>query len=237
MILYLNSANISRIKGGSSHSFIFTTHNEKLVIKTITSSERKQLIKILPKYCSRLVECKESKLVRIIGLFKLLPENQNFLIMENIIPHKSRAIIFDLKGSTVDRYVDCQHLVPKGTVLKDQNFIDNQMKICLSQSQVKETIQVILDDFYVLKRENIMDYSVLVGIYDKNVKCENRYFLNHLDNYYTIGVIDILQEYNFSKITEHRLKSIYKKNSFMMSVAEPDLYFQRISNFLIDIFT
>ena len=234
--MHLNSVNGSRIRAGRSCSVLFITYDEKYVIKTITSAERKLMIKILPKYCERIISNSKSKLVRIVGLYKLLPENQDFMIMENVIINKDCATVFDLKGSTVDRYVGDYGEGSKGKILKDQNFIESNLKIILPENDIKDLIQILNDDFEILKAANIMDYSILIGFYDVKFEKDNRYLLKYLDKNYAIGVIDILQEYNFTKITEKKLKSIYKKNSIMMSVADPNMYFERIVDFLHNIF-
>lgn len=236
MALYMNNSNISRIEGGSSHAFIFTTYDDMFVIKTITSAERKLFIKMLPKYLSRIMCHENSRLVRILGIFKLLPDNQDFLIMENIVPDKKKAMIFDLKGSLVDRKVEGTEDFPKGVVLKDQNFIDCKMKIRLGEEQMKEILSTLEEDFELLESENIMDYSILLAVYDRNLRNDNRYCFNSLGKSYSLGIIDILQEYNFVKISEKNIKSIYKKNRVMMSVAEPNKYFNRITGFLLNIF-
>ena len=157
--------------------------------------------------------------------------------MENILPHKEKAIIFDLKGSLVDRFVEGYEGIPTGKVLKDQNFITSHLKILLEEKQIAEIIKEIHIDVEILMSEHIMDYSILIGFYDKEIdNKENRYIINYKDKSYTLGIIDILQEYNFVKITEQKLKAIYKKNSIMMSVADPIMYFERIVHFLSNIF-
>jgi hypothetical protein len=236
MVLGQNSASLSKLEGGRSSSFIFTTPNEKFVIKTIPGSERNILIQILERYMQRIVNTPESRLVRIIGLFKILPQNIDFIIMENIIPFKEHAIIFDLKGSLSDRLVGNVSGLPKGVVMKDQNFMDSSLKVTVEQSQVNRVIEIMKDDFDFLRIEYIMDYSILVAFYRQRVRLENRFFLWNEGETYAIGIIDILQEYNFTKISEERLKKIYKKNRSMISVAEPNVYCSRITEFLERIF-
>ena len=230
----MNNKNISQMPGGRSASIIFTTYDQRFVIKTIESCERKILIRLLPRYSNRITCNPESKLVRILGLYQILPERQDFVIMENIIPDKSCSVIFDLKGSTIDRLVPRVNYdnLPLGKTMKDENFRKSNLKIKLDEPLIKFMINTLKNDFEILKNENIMDYSILLAFYKKPLLEKNRYQIDYLGEKYAIGIIDILQDYNLAKITEEKWKSLYKKNRSMLSVAEPDFYFQRITSFL-----
>ena len=152
MALPKNSKNMSRAQGGASASFIFTTYDEKFVLKTITLSEKKYFLKLLGRYIDRLNCNQNSKLVRILGLFKLIPENLYFLIMENIVPKKKSAVLFDLKGSSIDRLIENidYNNLPLGTVLKDENFRICGLKIEIPEEVAEEIIDVLKGDFEML---------------------------------------------------------------------------------------
>lgn len=225
------------MQGGASSSIVFTTFDERLVIKTITKSEKKILLKMLYKYSGRVIGTPQSKLVRILGIFRLIPENQDFIIMENIIPNRESAVIFDLKGSSIDRLVRVTDgNLPYGKVLKDENFRLSGLKIKISEEMIEEIIKVLKEDFMLMKTEYIMDYSILLGFYQRSVKITNRYQFEYQGEIFTLGIIDILQKYNFSKSTEGKLKSIYKKDKALISTADPEAYFVRIYQFLHNLF-
>jgi 1-phosphatidylinositol-4-phosphate 5-kinase len=226
----MNNFNLSLMEGGKSNAFIYTTFDEKFVIKTITKSEKRVFLDMLFKYSERISGV--SFLIRILGLFKLIPQNQHFIIMENILPKKENSLIFDLKGSLDNRKTLTIKGTPTGIVLKDQNFLESNLKVKLSKPQAEQVVKTLQDDFNFLQNQGLMDYSVLLGIYQIPPVIENRYMFKDGNQVYSIGVIDILQEYNFSKFSEEKLKKIYKKNSSVLSVAEPNSYFKRISNFL-----
>lgn len=236
ILLHIKNFNIVKMEGGSSSAFIFTTIDEQFVIKTINSSERKLFLRILPKYTHRIFGCNESRLIRILGLFKLIPENQDFIIMENIVPGKEQALLFDLKGSLIDRRVNTSIETKMGKVLKDKNFYEENIKIEIDLEEAQGLIKVLEEDFEILRAENIMDYSILLAFYQKVPEKLNRYFIGGDQGCYSLGVIDILQEYNFTKISEEKLKKIYNKNRSMLSVAEPTIYYQRILDFLKHLF-
>lgn len=236
MILHINNLSYNKQEGGGSDAFIFTTYDEKFVVKTVTSKEKRVLIRMSERYGQRILDCKESKLIRILGLFKIMPGNVHFIIMENAIPNKDRAVIFDLKGSIIDRVVGNSLRIAKGIVMKDQNFVESNLKVELSGCVMKQIKKVIKEDFDLLRKEKVMDYSLLLAFYDGDDKNLNRYSLRSGKYVCNIAIIDILQEYNLSKISEKKLKSIYKKNPDMMSVAEPNAYYNRILWFTMDIF-
>lgn len=155
--------------------------------------------------------------------------------MENLIPCKKHAMIFDLKGSLIDRLVNSNGTL-NGVVLKDQNFLDSKMRVEIDSKQAKEIIENLKEDFYVLSKERIMDYSIIVCFYDIKVCTDTRYIVSYLDKYYSIGVIDILQKYNFAKISEKNFKALCGKDIAKMSVADPEYYFSRLSEFAEKIF-
>ena len=95
-----------REEGRTSGAFVFLTHDEKFIIKTITRAERRHFIaKMLQDYLERIREFPESKLVRILGVFKIHSLKQDIIIMENLLENKNNCIIFDLKGSMTRRFV------------------------------------------------------------------------------------------------------------------------------------
>ena len=228
----MNNFNLSMMEGGKSNAFIYTTFDEKFVIKTINEAEKRVFLNMLSRYTERILEYPNSHLIRILGLFKILPQNQHFIIMENIVPSKDIAILFDLKGSLENRRISNVFGTPPGIVLKDQNFLESSIRVLLTESQTIELAKTLKDDFEFLCSEDLMDYSILIAFYEKSPKMKTRYMIETQNRTYSIGVIDILQEYNFSKFSEEKFKKIYKKSSSILSVAEPNSYFRRISCFL-----
>ena len=214
-------------KGGKSNSFFFLSANDKLVIKTITNEERKVFLKFLPNYTKRILKHPESKLVRIFGLFQILPHNQDFIIMENVVVNKESCLIFDLKGSTVDRHIggiDSSN-PPNGVVLKDLNFklYGEQLKVPNSRKIQK----ALKKDMDLLKNNNLMDYSMLVTIYPQAP--ETRYSISATNS---LAIIDFFQQYTIQKSFEHFWKKQILRKSKGISAISPEKYFKRIKQFL-----
>lgn len=124
---------------GASGSFFFFSSDNKYIIKTINSQEKKVLFGMLDKMIEYFKECDNfSLLARIYGVFTLktnIFSPLDVIVMQNTIKMKNlrnQRIIFDLKGSTIKRYVN----LPKDEkffwksslnhkrVLKDLNFLE-----------------------------------------------------------------------------------------------------------------
>ena len=167
--------------------------------------------------------------------------NQDVVIMENIIMNKNQSVIFDLKGSKVDRLVkgiENSLDPPLGIVLKDENFIQYNRKIIMEEEKVLHLIDILRKDFAVLKENNVIDYSVLLSICKKpvpEIELNKFSFIDDNGVCFSIGIIDIFQEYNFLKASEKAIKTIFNKGE-EISIAKPSEYFNRISEYITSIF-
>ena len=97
---------------GRSGSFFFFSHDQKFVVKTMTSSELKLVKKMMPGYSEYLKTNPDSLLSKILGIFTV--ESDKFskvhiMLMENTIRLKDKnklKYVFDLKGSQIHRNVE-----------------------------------------------------------------------------------------------------------------------------------
>ena len=161
--------------------------------------------------------------------------------MENILHQKDSSFIFDLKGSKVDRLVkgikDPKN-PPVGVVLKDVNFSLLNYKLKLSTKENEEIIKALSEDFDILRKMGIMDYSVLLGICvecEKKVKLNRYSYVNDDGFVISVGIIDFFQEYNLSKVGEKTVKSVFNKSEDISST-NPDDYFSRIIRMVLEVF-
>ena len=117
---------------GRSGSFFFFSHDQKFVVKTMTSEELQLMKKIMPKYKTHLTKNLNSLLSKILGLFTIEAANfstVHMMLMENTIrlkDSKKLKYVFDLKGSMVDRVVKGK--TKRSTTLKDINFLLTKKK-------------------------------------------------------------------------------------------------------------
>lgn len=208
--------------GGKSTSFFFTTSDEKFIIKTIKKTEKKTLLgNFFMNYINRAMK-KESKMVRILGVYKVSPTKQHFIIMENVVPSKQVAMIYDVKGYANDNRKGF------GKIMKDSEFISSEIGL---KEEVKEKVlQEIKDDVEVLRSCGLMDYSVLIGKYNDEVNFRSRYRIKEHNQLVVIGIIDFLQVFNFRKCAESYIRRKFSKNQ--ISSIKPDLYASRLIDFL-----
>lgn len=238
---YHKLINMLSESGGKSGSFVFITTDQKFVIKTINKAEFSTFKeKLSHNYTQRILNKEKTFLVRIFALLNLRKLDQYVIIMENLIYNKDNSIIFDLKGSKVGRFVkdipDPLDL-PKGVTLKDINFEESNFKINLNSDVRDSIIEVLIEDFKILRDCGIMDYSLLLVIKKgKLSQEESRLSFVDLNDYVvTIGIIDLLQEYNISKQGEKVVKSLFNDVNGVSSI-DPKGYFDRISKYLARIF-
>lgn len=98
------------------------------------------------------------------------------ILMGNTLRFQNRADIhriYDLKGSTFNRFVKTDSTTKPTTTLKDVNFLNSSrehQEINLSVNQVRLLNQQIKRDTEMLANNGIMDYSMLLGI-------ENRFLV------------------------------------------------------------
>eukprot|EP00818_Percolomonas_sp_WS_P005374 CAMPEP_0117449522 /NCGR_PEP_ID=MMETSP0759-20121206/7989_1 /TAXON_ID=63605 /ORGANISM="Percolomonas cosmopolitus, Strain WS" /LENGTH=737 /DNA_ID=CAMNT_0005242001 /DNA_START=1763 /DNA_END=3976 /DNA_ORIENTATION=- len=216
--------NFSSAKGGSFFCF---TADKKYIIKTVTSGEKKILIKILKPLYKHVLKNPNTLINYPLGCYKLhgdkLPFRSQFIVMRNVFDLPKNIdldMTFDLKGSFIDRTSKAHESVKKDSDLKKVFQLDD--------SDYYELKRQLGKDSEFFQKQNIMDYSLLLGVHKRNKskrqkrvkeKIEepfHRRFKNGMitwDHKYILymGVIDILQEYNWNKKTERFLKSTFKR--------------------------
>ena len=77
-------------------------------------------------------------------------------------PHK----IYDLKGSWYKR-ITSKEKIDQGAPRKDNNFTLENVKLKVSRQDFEKVTNIIYTDCEFLKEQKIIDYSLLVGIYEK----------------------------------------------------------------------
>jgi len=242
---------------------------------------------LLPSYYHHMVRNDNSLLTRFMGLHRVKPHKGRqvrFLVMGNLFsgPLKIHQR-FDLKGSTVGRELSAAARQKKNPTFKDMDFRRLNKKIPLGPMR-ERFLQQLEEDCKFLVAQNIMDYSLLVGIHFRSEaegdsdysspdegespmsrsstvlptfeipedsgssgpKYESIFEKEEggirgrtedgteLDEYYYIGIIDILMLYTVRKQLEHAYKSVMSAGGEISSVA-PDEYAERFVKFMSDI--
>ena len=202
----------------------------------------------------------QSLIARIYGVCKVTSKSFApfyIVIMQNtcLYEHKKR-LVFDLKGSTVGRKTQVETKFWKegmncDKVLKDINFgeiqadLKRQLFKCGDEKKL-DILDILKRDSMFLSKRNIMDYSLLLVIEDfaqasplmslnvtnsqENYETRNKVGLQHL------GIIDYLQDFDFSKKTETCWKSrVLGKSKSKLSSVHPNIYQARFMTFMRDI--
>ncbi|CAO1614338.1 unnamed protein product [Sympodiomycopsis kandeliae] len=156
---------------GKSGSFFYFSRDYRFIIKTIRHSEHKFLRKILKDYHEHVKANPHTLLSRFYGLHRVkLPHGRkiHFVIMNNLFPpHRDIHETYDLKGSSLGReYPEEKAKTKKGATLKDINWIRRRRELELGPQKRALFEAQLQSDVALLKRLNIMDYSLLIGLHD-----------------------------------------------------------------------
>lgn len=203
------------------------------MLKSITRSERKYFIKkMLKYYYQRISAYPQSKLSRILGIYEFHDRNTTILLMENILPNKELAYIFDLKGSTFKRSVLANtETIKKGVTMKDMDLKMLNFYLDIDSETIRVIKNSIKEDVRFLEEAGIMDYSLLLGVYENFSDAANRYTVYSSDNVvYNIALIDFMQEFNLAKKAEREMKKIISNDD--ISSVNPHRYAERFLSFV-----
>jgi len=180
--------------GGRSGEFFFFSSDNKIIIKTISNSELKVLLRILPAYLNHFRANPESVIAKIYGVFTLRvdspEEKYNLILMRNIngIPANYVRRKYDLKGSKFGRRavklkdnLSMNELQFIGN-MKDLDFdrFEGRVHACY-HSQIN-LIEVMKKDVEFLASQNIIDYSLALYVVDREAyyKYIGRYNVNSI---------------------------------------------------------
>eukprot|EP00438_Fugacium_kawagutii_P002766 Skav202250 [mRNA] locus=scaffold1417:272960:278692:+ [translate_table: standard] len=173
-----NLSSLSELSSeGKSGAFFYYTADGKYMLKTVTPKEFALLMQILKGYYDHIKSNPDTLVVRFLGLHclrvqkrvsRFRPSRQKnlyFVVMANMFNtpveiHRR----YDLKGSWVGRLTASDKRDPH-VALKDVDFEKANEKIKLGEDA---EIRRFSGEF--LANNNIIDYSLLLGIHEKDGK-------------------------------------------------------------------
>lgn len=184
-----------RLSEGASGAFMFFSHDQQLIVKSMSDEESTFLRSIAAEYASFLLTNPDSLLTRFYGChaIRLYGNTFNFVVMANLF--STDKVIhrrYDIKGSWVNRSakhpskgksVTCRHCNAKyvfGSTdaencrarvgRHEPNVVlkDNDLtaKVRLDPKVAEELYDQLVKDANFLSRLGIMDYSLLLGIHN-----------------------------------------------------------------------
>jgi hypothetical protein len=156
---------------GKSGSLMYKTFDDLFILKTLREYEARLLMQILSDYHLQLTQ-RSTILNRYIGLYLIrFPTSISTIeiyvvIMVNVFtPSLQINEIFDLKGSTIKRKLTENLSRDKLHKLKDLDFIGLYPHGIRIPSNIYHRLHnVISNDVKVLRKLNIIDYSLILGI-------------------------------------------------------------------------
>jgi 1-phosphatidylinositol-4-phosphate 5-kinase len=236
---------------GKSGSFFYYSDDGKYMLKTVSTEEYKFFWQFLPDYYFHLYKNPHTLITRFFGFHKIIDCGSRkeiyFVVMGNLFKSDYEIDVkYDLKGSTLGRLTLDKE--DKSIARKDNNFNLEGRKILIGSKRKEYIMEQIKKDVEVLQRNNIIDYSLLLGIskVDHKVPVKKGFAIfNEVDDggmmsdngedLYFLGIIDILTFYGARKKLEHFFKTtIHKKQA--VSCAPPAFYAERFLRYMDEVF-
>jgi 1-phosphatidylinositol-4-phosphate 5-kinase len=162
-----NANFIEFISNAKSGQFFFYSADGRYMIKTMTNAESKFLRRILPEYFRHCCENPNTMITRFFGMYRVklyhLRRNVKFVIMNSVYDtDKILQSFYDLKGSSLGRDAKPHHIVKKDNdlrrILPDGGF-------ALAPERQRRVHEQLEKDLKFLDDNDIMDYSMLVGVH------------------------------------------------------------------------
>ncbi|KAJ0959111.1 putative 1-phosphatidylinositol-4-phosphate 5-kinase [Helianthus annuus] len=150
---------------GKSGSVFFLSQDDRFMIKTLRKSEVQVLLRMLPDYHRHVRTYENTLITKFFGLHRIKPSSGQkfrFVVMGNMFCTEVRIHRrFDLKGSSLGRSADKVE-IDENTILKD---LDLNYCFYLEPSWRGALLNQIEIDSNFLEAQNIMDYSLLLGVH------------------------------------------------------------------------
>ncbi|KAJ1435008.1 Phosphatidylinositol-4-phosphate 5-kinase, core [Sesbania bispinosa] len=150
---------------GKSGSIFYLSKDDRFVIKTLTKSELKVLLNMLPKYYRYVGDHENTLITKFFGLHRITlrgGQKVRFVVMGNMFCtelHIHRR--YDLKGSSQGRYTD-NDKIDGNTTLKD---LDLKYEFHMDKKLRESLLKQISLDCKFLESQQIIDYSLLLGLH------------------------------------------------------------------------
>lgn len=185
--------------GGKSKAAFFKTHNDKIILKQLTTgwtlAEKSALLKFAPKYLDYITTTIPTILAKIFGFYAITVKatkeySMDLNLMEHLFCGADISKKFDLKGVT-NRISSC------ATIMLDTDWssghFSNQFPLSYHCKEIMS--KSIYNDTTFLASQNIMDYSLLVGVSSQSSTL-------------VCGIVDYIGPYTLFKSVESQTKTL-----------------------------
>jgi 1-phosphatidylinositol-5-phosphate 4-kinase len=152
---------------GKSGAKFYQSSDKLFIIKTLTSEEVERMHSFLKHYHPYIVERHGKTLLpQYLGMYRLTVDNvEHYIVVtRNVFSnHLNIHRKFDLKGSTVDREASEKEREKDLPTLKDNDFVNEQMKVYIGEEAKQKLMDTLTADVEFLTKLHLMDYSLLLG--------------------------------------------------------------------------
>lgn len=256
---------------GASGSFFYWVRlaesaGSGYIVKQITKREKDVLMGILPAYKEHVQVRGGASLLQYLSCHSLRLRwrwagKVYFVVMRNFFPVRPQ-LSFDLKGATANRRAlstwqlhQVASVASKYNTLRDWEWMDIGMTTDLEPVDAARLWAVISADTELLQRKQLLDYSLLVGIYrppanlgsaqkraqliDVVRQCAGTALISRdRQKVYLFGIIDVLEKFNLRwRLQRWALRLLYGlamrwTDSDGISAMPPPLYADRFRTFV-----
>eukprot|EP00930_Biecheleria_cincta_P104633 TRINITY_DN96_c0_g1_i1.p1 TRINITY_DN96_c0_g1~~TRINITY_DN96_c0_g1_i1.p1 ORF type:complete len:831 (+),score=148.52 TRINITY_DN96_c0_g1_i1:79-2571(+) len=273
-----NLSSLSELSSeGKSGAFFYYTADGNYMMKTVTPKEFEVLRQMLKQYYDHIAQNPSTLVVRFLGLhclrvqaqrsYRLFPQEKKelfFVVMANMFNTPCEINRrYDLKGSWVGR-VTPPEKKERSVALKDVDFQQAGEQIRVGEERREKLLAQIKRDSEFLASNNIIDYSLLLGIHEREDGAPTESANSQMTSYqarshdaseaaaqqrrtrqgewssddrtvYFMGIIDILTPYDGLKKIEHTVKAV-RYDSKGVSCCPPVQYAARFNRFMENAF-
>lgn len=206
-------------KGGKTKSMFLRTLDERFVIKSLSTVETQAFLRFAPDYFDYMSKCLfhnlPSAIAKILGVYQVAIKdpvtgvdlNCFLQVMENVFYEGPSNRMFDLKGSMRNR--KAHSTGQENEVLLDENLLDylSQAPVYVRNHSHNFLASSISNDTLFCSKQNVMDYSLIVGLYDDRQEL-------------MVGIIDYIRTYTWDKKLESWIKDRGKHKPTVRSPRE-----------------
>ncbi|VDM98122.1 unnamed protein product [Thelazia callipaeda] len=231
----LSSSHSWSPQGGKSGASFYRTQDDRFVFKQMSRFEIQSFVKFGPNYFSyistAMTDNKLTTLCKVYGVYRICYKNRiigqqlkiDVLVMEYLFYRRNIKQVWDLKGSQRNRMAS-EGKRTTDLVLLDENLLkdlwNNQLYV---HPHSKAALNMaISNDSHFLSAQHIMDYSLLVGVDERN-------------NELILGIVDYMRTYTLDKKLESWVKIVAIPGAHLPTVISPEMYCTRFSD-AIDIY-
>uniref|UniRef100_A0A7S3NTI8 PIPK domain-containing protein n=1 Tax=Euplotes crassus TaxID=5936 RepID=A0A7S3NTI8_EUPCR len=213
------------------------------MLKTISKTEFRFFKRILRNYYNHIEKYDSTLITRIYGLHKMIFSRKTrrssvktlyFCIMNNVF-HTTKEIHrrYDLKGSTQGRTTKYANNIFDPTIaLKDNDIVDEENYFIIQEDMCEKFTKQVEADVQFFKENNIIDYSLLIGIHDK--KADPNTGKNYVSNISMMSESDAGTRTVRDYVQSHSLPFYEQDEGGIQNFNKKEIYFLGIIDILTE---